>query len=91
MMENKIKKKSLLQEVPRPPTKVDDSVDIFPTTDRGHCWDRVVRNCEAVWIGTLGKVFTCEDRKTKSRVAVKVIRGIKRYAECGMRLPSYER
>ncbi len=32
-------------------------------------------------LGTFGKVFTCEDRKTKCRVAVKVIRGIKRYAE----------
>jgi serine/threonine protein kinase len=32
-------------------------------------------------LGTFGKVFTCIDTKTRERVAVKVIRGIRRYAK----------
>jgi len=32
-------------------------------------------------LGTFGKVFTCIDTRTRERVAVKVIRGIRRYAK----------
>jgi serine/threonine protein kinase len=60
---------------------VDDSVghlsDDRPGTLLGSRYE-IVKQCG---LGTFGKVFTCEDRKTKCRVAVKVIRGIKRYAE----------
>ena len=60
---------------------VDDSVGHLsndrPGTLLGSRYE-IVKQCG---LGTFGKVFTCEDRKTKCRVAVKVIRGIKRYAE----------
>lgn len=60
---------------------VDDSVGHLsndkPGTILGSRYE-IVKQCG---LGTFGKVFTCEDRRTKRRVAVKVIRGIKRYAE----------
>lgn len=58
----------------------DDSVGHFKGEPGDPLGERYVIECES-GVGTFGKVFACRDRTTGAKVAIKVVRRVRKYTE----------
>lgn len=50
---------------------------------RFQCCTRILFKC-GILVGTFGQVLECWDRERKEMVAVKIVRGVKKYREAAM-------